>query len=122
MKKILIGFLLTLIISVSHAIDTELVDKISTLDAASKEWLGVSLAAIVLLSNTGPYSYVPLSHLEETGKIQLVRELELAGYIAIHNSVGLPDGQEPDETFLNLKPTEKGLEVITAIKVHGYNK
>jgi len=103
-----------------HAADNEeILASITTLNEASIEWLGISLDALSYLLQSGDGSYVPKDYVESANRIPLIRELEGAGFVTVEERVGLPDGQEPNETFIRLRPTKQGLAVIASIRLIG---
>lgn len=119
--------LLTLIFALflsGHVIagDPIIEEKIETLNAASIESLGISLNALSYLVEASAYSYMPLSHLEESGKMAFINELEEAGYVKITKRVGLPDGQEEAETFINVRPLKTGEEIQQCIQALKHNQ
>jgi len=111
---------ISLCVSASEKEDT--IDAVTVLNEASIEFLGVSLDALTFLSQSNYKAYIPKSHLESSKKISLVNQLEKAGYIKIEEIIGLPDGQEPNEKFIRIIPTEKGATVIVSIQAVGHNK
>lgn len=118
MKYVITVFFSALIAS-SHvqANENDIISKIGALNEASIEWLGVSLGAVAYLSQITPNSYMPLDYLEHSGTMELISELANAGYITKHERKGLPDGHQPEEMFVTLRPTELGINVIANIKV-----
>jgi hypothetical protein len=123
MHKILLMLVLSITFPLSSYAESEndVISKVMLLNETSLKLVGVSLAALSYLAETGPYSFRPTSYLEETGKIALIKELEEAGYISTSERTGLPDGQEPNEKFLVVVPTESGLLIIASIDTKGYN-
>ena len=117
--KIILAALVTLLMSVSaaQAKEEDVISAVGALNEASVEWLGVSLGAISYLSQIEATSFMPKDYLSGSDKMPLIIELEKAGYVVIHERKGLPDGHEPENTFLNLRPTESGLKIIATIKV-----
>lgn len=118
MKHLIALTILILILpSYVQANEDDIVSKIGALNEASMEWLGVSLGAVSYLSQIRSSSYIPLDYLEQSGNMRLINELEKAGYIAKHQRKGLPDGTQPEEVFVTLRPTEIGINIIANIKV-----
>lgn len=93
----------------------EVITKVMALNEASVEWLGISLAALGFLSELAPGTHIPLSYLEETGKLQLVEMLEVGGYVKSVQVLGLPDAQDPGETFLKIWPTDEGMVIQASV-------
>jgi hypothetical protein len=121
--KIVFGFYLLIIISsFSYAGDPAVEAKIEALNQASIESLGISLNALSYLVDASPYNYMPLSYLEKSGKISFIKELEDSGYIEISERIGLPDGQEISETFINVSPLKTGKEIQRCIQALKHNK
>jgi len=101
--------------------DEDVLAAVIVLNNASLDFLGVSLSALSFLSETSPHSYRPLSYLKKSGKIELINELEKAGYLEVSSRTGLPDGQEPNEKFIITSPSEAGILLIASIKSQSYN-
>ena len=118
MKIILAALISSLMLaSAAQAKEDDVISAVGALNEASIEWLGVSLGAISYLSQIEATSYMPKDYLSGSDKMPLITELENAGYIVIQERKGLPDGHEPENIFLNLRPTESGLKIIATIKV-----
>jgi hypothetical protein len=122
MKRIIQYFLLILLCSNAYAGDPVIEAKIEKLNAAAIELLGISLNALSYLVEASPYAYMPLSYLEKSGKIDYIKELEEAGYVQISKRIGLPDGQEQSETFINVRPLKTGEEIQRCIQALKHNK
>jgi len=116
MRRISCCFFTILVLSSAYAGDSDIEAKIDKLNSASIESLGISINALSYLVRTSPDSYMPLSYLEESGKIHYINELEKAGYVEVSKRVGLPDGQEQSETFLNVRPLKTGEEIQQCIQ------
>ena len=112
----------SLLISNAYAVDIEVEAKINTLNEASIKSLGVSLNALTYLVQASGNSYIPLWHLEKSGDIAFINELENAKYIKVNKRQGLPDGHEPEETFINIVPLYKGNEVIRCMLALKHNQ
>lgn len=98
------------------AIDSaEINRKVEDLNVQSLKSFGVSLNALLYLVESSPNSYLLLWHLEETGSINYIRELENKGYIKVEIVTGLPDGNEKNEKFLRIKAIDKGIELKRSI-------
>lgn len=118
MKMILVALISSLIFaSTAQAKEEDVISAVGALNEASIEWLGISLGAISYLSQIETTSYMPKDYLIGSDKMSLIIELENAGYIVINERKGLPDGHEPENIFLNLRPTESGLKIIATVKV-----
>lgn len=91
-------------------------DKIDKLNAASIESFGVSLPALSYLAQVSPDGYMPLRYLEDSGKIDLINELEKAGYVKVSKRDGLPNGAQTSETFLNIRPVKTGKKIQKRIQ------
>ena len=115
MRRVLLPFLLVLFCGSAHSSDPIIEEKIEKLNLATIESLGISLNALSYLVEASPYSYMPLSYLEQSGKIDYINELEEAGYVQISKRVGLPDGQEKSETFISVRPLKTGEEIQRCI-------
>ncbi len=105
----------------SLAEDQDLESKINKLNTQSVVLLGVSLNALAYLVDASPTSFIPIWHLEKSGDINFVRELEVAGYVRTEVVQGLPDGQERNEKFMRIIPLELGREAqqyLLALKQH----
>lgn len=101
--------------------NAEIEAKINELNEQSVKKLGVSLTAIAYLMNASPDSYIPMWHLEKSGDIAFVRELEVAGYVKTEIRRGLPDGHEKNESFMRIIPLTKGDETrrcLFALRQH----
>ncbi len=116
MKRIIFCIFTLLALNSVYAGSPDFEAKIDKLNSASIESLGISLRALSYLAEASPYSYMPLSHLEKSGKIDYIIELEKAGYVEVSKRVGLPDGQEQSETFVNVRPLKTGEEIQRCIQ------
>lgn len=113
--------ILSLSTSMAFAGDPVIEEKIEALNNSSISSLGISLKALTYLVSASGYSYIPLWHLEETGDINFVRELESAGYVQIIERQGLPDGTSSDEIFVNINPLKTGNEIKQCIQALKHN-
>lgn len=122
MRRKIAAFLLTTMISFSAmAEDASIEAKISKLNSSSVTELGISLNALAYLMNASPYSFMPMWHLEKSGDIQYIRELEKAGYVKVTIMQGLPDGTQKDEKQVSIRPLKTGIEVqncLIALRKH----
>lgn len=109
--RIVVIFLSTLLAVSALADEVSIESKIRDLNQASIKSLGVSLNALTYLVNASPNSYMPLWHLEKSGDMQFIRELEKSGYVSVTITKGLPDGQIPNEEQVNITPLNSGREV-----------
>lgn len=100
----------------------DLEQKINTLNNASIQSLGISLNALAYLVDASPYSYMPLWHLEKSGEIQYIRELETAGYVKVTIVQGLPDGTSQSEKQVNIRPLHLGVEAQRCLLALKHNK
>jgi hypothetical protein len=89
----------------------EIQQKVVQLNAQSVKLLGISLNALRYLAAADANSYHHLGHLEQTGEIKFVRELETKGYVKTQVMKALPDGTQRNETFLRVIPVGNGIEV-----------
>lgn len=93
--------------------------KVAELNTQSIRLLGVSLNAVRYLVGASSSSYLLLSHLERSGDIGYVRELEGKGYVKVQVVQALPDGTQKEETFLRVIPVGEGAELqrgVVALK------
>jgi hypothetical protein len=60
------------------------------------------------LVDANPNNYLLLSHLEQSGEIAFIRELELKGYVRTQKVKSLPDGTQMNESFLRIIPLGAG--------------
>jgi len=89
----------------------EIEQKVSELNAQSVKLLGVSLNALRYLVSAEPNSYLLLWHLERSGEINYIRELEAKGYVTTQTVQALPDGTQRNERFLRVIPVGAGVEL-----------
>lgn len=105
-----------------YAQEPALKDKIQKLNEATIKSIGVSLNALAYLIDASPYSYIPLWHLEESGDIEHIHELEKAGYVKVTIRKGLPDGQMPNEEQVNITPLVLGKKLQRCMTALKHNK
>lgn len=111
-RAVVLSALLLAVPFVARAVDpVEVERKVAELDAHSKKLFGVSLNSLRYLIDANPNHFFPMWHLEKTGDIVHIRELESKGYISTQVRTGLPDGGEPNVKFLRIIPMGAGLEV-----------
>ena len=99
----------------------EIEQKVSELNAQSFKLLGVSLNALRYLVSAEPDGYLLLWHLERTGEINYIRELEAKGYVRTQTVQGLPDGTERKEKFLRVIPMGAGVELQRCVLALQHN-
>ncbi len=112
MRKVIgILFSVLLITAQVQADNLSITGKLIEMDESSKTTFGVSLAALAYLFDVRENRYVPDFHLKKTGQMKLIHELENAGYIKVDYQVGLPNGKEPNTTFLKFVLLDQGNEI-----------
>jgi hypothetical protein len=99
----------------------EIEQNVSELNAQSVKLLGVSLNALRYLVGAEPDAYLLLWHLERTGEINYIRELEAKGYVKTQTVQGLPDGTERKEKFLRVIPVGAGVELRRCVLALQHN-
>jgi hypothetical protein len=95
--------------------------KVSELNAQSVKLLGVSLNALRYLVAAEPNSYLLLWHLERSGEIKYIRELEAKGYVKLQAVEALPDGTQKNERFLRVIPVGAGAELQRCVLALQHN-
>ena len=95
--------------------------KVSELNAQSVKLLGVSLNALRYLVAAEPNSYLLFWHLERSGEVQYIRELEAKGYVKVVAVEGLPDGTQKNERFLRVIPVGAGAELQRCVLALQHN-
>ena len=100
---------------------TEIEQKVAELNRQSIKLLGVSLNALDYLVSASPNSYLLLSHLERSGDINYIRELEAKGYVRTQVVQALPDGTQSNETFLRVIPVGQGIELQRCVVALGHH-
>ncbi len=86
-----------------------------TLDATSRESLGVSLRALCVLLKASERSFQPVWAPEKNDDLELIDELEAKDYAVVRRISGLPDGTDTGTVYVNYTATDKGRAVISAI-------
>jgi hypothetical protein len=115
--------IITLLVSnQALASDDDLALKAAAINSESVRSLNISLSALAYLVHNSAGSYVPIWHLEDTGQINEVYELESAGYVKVYKSLGLPDGTENTVPFISIRPTEAGSQLRKHILEAKHNK
>jgi hypothetical protein len=120
-RKIAVVLFTTMISFFALADNASIEGKINKLNASSLTELGISLNALAYLMTASPNSFMPMWHLEESGEIEYIRELEKAGYVKVNIFHGLPDGTQKDEKQVNILPLKTGIEVqncLLALRKH----
>jgi hypothetical protein len=102
-------------VSAGAADPKEIEKKVAQLNGHSMKLLGVSLNALRYLVGAEPNSYLHLGHLEQSGEINFVRELEGKGYVKTQAVQALPDGTQRNERFLRVIPVGDGAELQRCI-------
>lgn len=116
MKRFIFCLFTLLTFNSAFASEPTIEAKIDELNSASIDSFGVSLHALSYLVQISPDSYIPLSYLEKSGKIDLINELEKAGYVKISRRDGLPNGRQTSETFLSIRPIKTGKKIQKRIQ------
>jgi hypothetical protein len=93
----------------------ELQRKINTINQHSEKLLGISLTALLYLNDASPNSYFLLDHLEKSGKINDIKELESKAYVRLEIVDQLPDGQIVGKQ-LRIIPTALGYQIQTCMR------
>ena len=96
--------------------DRNIEESIKRLDDLSQSELGLSLHAVSYLITLDPYSFIPKNYLEESGEMEVIRELEESGYAVIREITGLPDASAQDEVFINVVTSYHGKELLRCIQ------
>lgn len=89
--------------------------KIDTINQHSEKLLGISLTALLYLNEASPNSYLLLSYLEDSGKLNDIKSLEAKGYVKLETVENLPDGRRL-EKHLRVIPTALGYQVQTCMQ------
>ncbi len=95
--------------------------KVAQLNGQSVKLLGVSLNALRYLVSAEPNSYLHLGHLERSGEIRFIRELEAKGYVKTQTVKALPDGTQQNESFLRVIPSGSGAELQRCVLALQHN-
>ena len=90
-------------------------EKASAIDSQSREQLGVSLAALSMLTHVVPGRFFPKDMLVEDGQWERFKELEAAGYVTIAESPGLPDGSASGMAMVSIGLTARGSEIRSVL-------
>jgi hypothetical protein len=116
LRTALLAAFITVVSTVAIAADPkEIEHKVTQLNEESIKLLGVSLNALRYLVDADGNSYLLLWHLERSGEITFIRELEAKGYVTVQTVQGLPDGAEKNERFLRVVPIGDGAELQRCI-------
>jgi uncharacterized protein with GYD domain len=89
--------------------------RVAELNKQSITFFGVSLNALRYLVDADAGNYLHLGHLEQSGNIKFIRELESKGYVRTQVVKALPDGTQRSETFLQVVPVGEGAEIQRSI-------
>ena len=109
-KCIVLGTICCSFVLTANAVEqADLNSKVAQLNQQSIKLLGVSLNALRYLVEASSTNYLLLSHLEQTGDINLLRELEQKGYVKVQITQGLPDGTSKSDRFARVIPLGDGL-------------
>lgn len=115
-RAMLLAVLIACASSTAVAADAKEIErKVAQLNSQSVKLLGVSLNALRYLVGADPNSYLHLGHLENSGDINFVRELQAKGYVRTQTVQALPDGTQKTETFLRVIPVGDGVELQRCI-------
>lgn len=87
------------------------------LESQSQATLGISLRQISLLLQADPHVFNRKETLEQDGSWPLLKDLEVKGFVEIHEPHTLPDGDTNmlGASVVQYRATIKGLAVVTAI-------
>lgn len=111
-NKVMVALLISVFACAVNAADPkEIEKKVTELNLQSIKSLGISLSALRYLVDADPNNYLLLSHLEQSGDIAYIRELELKGYVKTQKVKSLPDGTQMNEAFLRIIPLGAGAEL-----------
>jgi len=116
LRTVLLGLWIALIPTLAGAADPKDIERnVAQLNGESIKLLGVSLNALRYLVDADGNSYLLLSHLERSGEVAFIRELEAKGYVTVQTVQGLPNGGEKHEKFLRVIPIGDGVELQRCI-------
>lgn len=90
-------------------------EKALNINEQSLEQFGISMKALAYLITTDATNYLPVEYYKTTGEYKYFEQLEAAGYIDLVTVGGLPDNSS-QEMMVQLRPTEKGIEVQSALQ------
>jgi hypothetical protein len=121
MRTLLVVVLMAFSANALAADPKEIEQKVSELNAQSVKLLGVSLNALRYLVSAEPNSYLLLWHLERTGEINYIRELEAKGHVKTQTVQALPDGTQRNEKFLRVIPMGAGIELQRCVLALQHN-
>ena len=100
---------------VSAADPKEIQRKVAQLNAHSAKLFGVSLSALRYLVDADANSYLHLGHLQQSGDIRFIKELEAKGCVKTQVVQALPDRTQRNETFMRVRPVGDGAEIQRSI-------
>lgn len=115
LRTALVALLIGVVPLASASDPKEIERKVAQLNGESVKLLGVSLNALRYLVDADGGSYLLLSHLERSGELTFIRELEAKRYVTVEVVQGLPDGAEKHERFLRIIPIGDGAELQRCI-------
>jgi hypothetical protein len=107
--------------STTFAADPQEIErKVNELNSNSMKLLGVSLNALHYLARAKPGDLLLLSHLERSGEINAIRELEGKQYVTSRVVEFSPDGRQKDK-FLSITPIGAGTELQRCVLALQHN-
>ena len=120
-RKLVFLGMVSLFCSSAYSADPtkEIEKKVAALNTQAFKLLGISLNALGYLVDADPNHYLLLSHLEQSGEIKFIRELERKGYVKTQKVKALPDGTQSNDEFLRVIPIGQGVELqrcVVALK------
>jgi len=115
LQPLLFAGLIVVATGVSAADPNEIQRKVAQLNAHSVKLFGVSLSALRYLVDADANSYLHLGHLQQSGDIRFIKELEAKGYVKTQVVQALPDGTQRNETFMRVTPVGDGVEIQRSI-------
>ena len=111
-RTLMFGLVITAFSMCAWAADPKEIEaKVAELNSQSIQLLGVSLNALRYLVAAESNSYLLLRHLELTGEINFIRELEAKGYVKLQTVGAMPDGTQKNEKFLRIIPVGAGVQL-----------
>ena len=88
--------------------------KIAALNAQAFDSLGISLTALLLLTDASPTGYFLRDYLIESGKMEALKQLEEKGYVRLEVVDQLPDGRKLGK-HVRVIPTDLGYKAQDCI-------
>ena len=120
LRTVIAVFALCFTASASAADPKDIERKVDELNANSINLLGVSLNALHYLARAKPGDLLLLSHLESSGEIAAIRELEKQKYVTTRIVEFAPDGRQKDR-FLTITPVGAGTELQRCVLALQHN-